>query len=339
MHLQFSRKEELAEQLGLFMESFPIDDSMPTDWTMKAPGIEGIFKYSGVGPGISFSRVSGDIKDSFGFRSRTRETAMIEVGICLEGVFKHDIKGQKQDLMAYPKQCTLSFIEGELDVNTTLSGTQDFHLMEIHLTPEIFDSCCSQTGSCLPSNVLSFKDGNFRGVKSCSCIIPTALNAILNEILLNSSNNAPPEIMEEYCLAYASGLISFLSGGMQSRGTILCSRDIDRIREARRILAENLECPPNLLELSHHVGLNDYKLKTGFRQAYGKTMHQVLTELRLKKAGELIISEKGTIAEAALASGFRNPGDFSIAFKNQYGSSPRQYRKRAIASAPYNSVD
>ena len=334
MHLQFSSKEELAEQLESSMESFSMDDREPTDWTMQAPGIKGVFKFSGVGPGMSHSRVQGDIEESFRFRSRSFNTPIIEVGICLEGIFQHNIKGQKQEITAFPGQCSISFIEGELDVNTTIPGTQDFHMLEIHFTPETFDSLCSRTGSCLPKSLLSFRDGDFRGIKSCNCVIPPFLSGTIREIIHHSVYGSPKCIVEEHCIDYTAGLISFLSGGMQSSGTILSSQDIERVREARRILAENLDGPPKLMELSRHVGLNDYKLKTGFRQAYGKTMHQVLTELRLKRAEELLLSGKSTIAEAALASGYRNPGDFSIAFKRRYGSSPRQCRKRFSTAYP-----
>jgi len=334
MHLQFNRKEELAEQLSSSMGSFSINDNESTGWTMRAPGIEGAFKFSVVGPGMSHSRVQGAIEESFRFRSRSFDTPIIELGICLEGVFQHKIRGQGQEITAFPGQCSISFIEGELDVETTIPGTRDFHMLEIHFTPDTFDSFCSRTGSCLPKSLLSFRDGNFRGVKNCSCVMPSFLNGPLSEIIRNSEKGAAPDLIEENCLEYAAGLISFLNGGMQSGGTILSSRDIERVREARSILAENLEAPPNLIELSRHVGLNDYKLKTGFRQAYGKTMHQVLTELRLRKAERLLLSGKGTVAEAAYASGYRNPGDFSIAFKQRFGSSPRQYRRNISTGYP-----
>jgi AraC family transcriptional regulator, transcriptional activator of the genes for pyochelin and ferripyochelin receptors len=42
--------------------------------------------------------------------------------------------------------------------------------------------------------------------------------------------------------------------------------DIDRIHEAKAILTRSWQTPPSLLELAWQVGLNDYKLKLGFRQ-------------------------------------------------------------------------
>lgn len=47
--------------------------------------------------------------------------------------------------------------------------------------------------------------------------------------------------------------------------------------------------PPSLLELSRLIGLNDYKLKTGFKEMYGTTVFGYLREQRLEKAYRLLM--------------------------------------------------
>ena len=47
--------------------------------------------------------------------------------------------------------------------------------------------------------------------------------------------------------------------------------DLDRIHEAKDILISDMENPPSLLELANKAGLNDTKLKRGFRQVFGTT--------------------------------------------------------------------
>lgn len=61
---------------------------------------------------------------------------------------------------------------------------------------------------------------------------------------------------------------SFLADGRPGRSR-LGRTDMLRIREARDILLERMAEPPSLLELSRLIGLNDYKLKTGFKEIYG----------------------------------------------------------------------
>lgn len=55
------------------------------------------------------------------------------------------------------------------------------------------------------------------------------------------------------------------------------------------ILLERMAEPPSLLELSRLIGLNDYKLKTGFKEMYGTTVFGYLREQRLEKAYRLLM--------------------------------------------------
>lgn len=48
--------------------------------------------------------------------------------------------------------------------------------------------------------------------------------------------------------------------------------DIDRIHHARDILLSHLNNPPSLVDLARAAGINDYKLKIGFRQVFGTTV-------------------------------------------------------------------
>ncbi|QYO64242.1 AraC family transcriptional regulator [Leptolyngbya sp. 7M] len=57
-----------------------------------------------------------------------------------------------------------------------------------------------------------------------------------------------------------------------SAKNMLKPTELERIHQASQILLSNLEQPPSLLQLARLVGLNDYKLKVGFRQVFGTTV-------------------------------------------------------------------
>ena len=105
----------------------------------------------------------------------------------------------------------------------------------------------------------------------------------------------------------------------------LQSGDIERVREARNVLISNMENPPSLLELSHQVGLNDYKLKIGFRQVFGTTVFGYLRECRMKRARLLFEERELNVAEVAFAIGYTHLGHFAAAFKKQFGIKPSSY--------------
>jgi AraC family transcriptional regulator, transcriptional activator of the genes for pyochelin and ferripyochelin receptors len=64
--------------------------------------------------------------------------------------------------------------------------------------------------------------------------------------------------------------------------------DIERIDRARKLLIRDLKHPPSLSVLAHQVGLNDFKLRQGFRQLYGTTVFGYLHHCRMLQAQQLL---------------------------------------------------
>lgn len=107
---------------------------------------------------------------------------------------------------------------------------------------------------------------------------------------------------------------------------VLQSDDIDRIYYAREILLSRLDRPPSLLELARRVGLNDYKLKAGFRQMFGTTVFGCLYEYRMEQAQRLLIENQIKIQDLARQMGYASPSRFTAAFKKRFGVTPGKYR-------------
>jgi AraC-like DNA-binding protein len=103
--------------------------------------------------------------------------------------------------------------------------------------------------------------------------------------------------------------------------------DIERLHQAKRLLIRDLNNPPSLLELARQVGLNDRKLKQGFRQLFGTTVFGYLYDYRMEQARQLLTDTQMTISAIAYRVGYKNPGDFSTAFRRKFGINPRTYCK------------
>ena len=99
-----------------------------------------------------------------------------------------------------------------------------------------------------------------------------------------------------------------------------------RLDEARKIVEYEFVDPPTLFELARRVGLNDFKLKRGFREAFGTTVFEYIRKLRMDKARELLEQGRLTVTEVALATGYSHFGHFSSAFKKSFGILPSHYR-------------
>ena len=100
------------------------------------------------------------------------------------------------------------------------------------------------------------------------------------------------------------------------------SYDVGKLQEAKSIVENNLARPYSLKTLAHKVGLNDFKLKRGFKELFGFTVFGYLRELRMLKAKKLLLAEKDSVTDVSGEVGYQHPHHFSTAFKKRFGILP-----------------
>jgi AraC-like DNA-binding protein len=104
-------------------------------------------------------------------------------------------------------------------------------------------------------------------------------------------------------------------------------RDLKRIYEARDYLAQHYACPPTIPQLARMVGMNQTKLKAGFKQAFQLTIYAYILQRRMEATAQLLAEREFSVAEIAYRVGYEYPANFSCAFKRYYGCSPRQWKR------------
>jgi AraC-like DNA-binding protein len=102
--------------------------------------------------------------------------------------------------------------------------------------------------------------------------------------------------------------------------------DLDKIYDAKLFIEQNMLKEFTLLDLSRMVGLNDFKLKKGFKELFGSTVFSYLSELKMDYAKRLLLDEKKPIYETAMILGYSEPHHFSAAFKRRFGYSPGELK-------------
>lgn len=113
---------------------------------------------------------------------------------------------------------------------------------------------------------------------------------------------------------------------VKSAPLTLRSDDIERLHHAREILLQCAAHPPSLIELAHQVGLNDRKLKQGFRQLFGTTVFGYLHDYRMQQAQQLLRQPYVSVAQVAAQVGYRNPEAFGTAFRRKFAVTPKAYQ-------------
>jgi AraC-like DNA-binding protein len=113
----------------------------------------------------------------------------------------------------------------------------------------------------------------------------------------------------------------------QTNSFLKNKQDQEKIMAVRDLINEKLDNPPNLSEIARMVGLNEYKLKRGFKETFHTTVFGYLAEQRLQLAFRYMRDTQRTAAEIAYHLGYSTPQHFNNAFKKKFGMTPYSVRK------------
>lgn len=98
-------------------------------------------------------------------------------------------------------------------------------------------------------------------------------------------------------------------------------------RAARGLLDERLRDPPSLDDLARLVGSNRRRLNEAFQACWGQTVFDWLREERLRRAHHLVCHTDTPISAIGEHLGYSTPANFTRAFRDRYGFTPRDLRR------------
>lgn len=111
----------------------------------------------------------------------------------------------------------------------------------------------------------------------------------------------------------------------------LSKYDQECIYQAAELIKTNIDRPCTILDLARKVGINQTKLKQGFKIIFNNTVFGYLQDLRMGKAQQYLLDTELPIEEICCLSGYKNLSNFSSAFKKIYGYAPSRLRKAHLA--------
>ncbi len=133
--------------------------------------------------------------------------------------------------------------------------------------------------------------------------------------------------MEAKALEILACQIEELSERIPRESALHGTVDLERLHQAREILEAEFADPPALVALARQVGLNDFKLKRGFRELFGTTVFGYVRKLRMEKARQLLETGDMSVTQVASSVGYNSFSHFTSAFKRSVGVLPSQYRR------------
>ena len=108
----------------------------------------------------------------------------------------------------------------------------------------------------------------------------------------------------------------------------LDKQDIDAIKKAKKILLNNMQNPPSIVQLAKQVRLNEFKLKIGFKKVFNDTPYNILLDHRLQLSKKLLEKSDMNIEEISRYIGYKYSSSFTKAFTKRYGLRPVDIMKK-----------
>jgi AraC-like DNA-binding protein len=200
--------------------------------------------------------------------------------------------------------------------------------VDIHLAPSLLKSVLEDYGGVIPQGLKPIVQENEQFSISLSQRILPQMQVALEQMIYCPYQGLTKQLyLEAKTLELIALQIQAASNALPSppKPLKLKGEDIAAIYEARDILIRQFDNPPSLENLARQVGLNNRKLKEGFRQVFDTTVFGYLHQHRMQIAQHLL-QQQQKVGVVAATVGYASPTSFSAAFQRQFGVKPKAYQ-------------
>ena len=248
------------------------------------------------------------------------------IAIAFYGSGNVDLKmkyGGKEDHFKHTKGLALSFYaDPEVLCEHHVSASKPLQCIVIATALRNLDKLPNQEGEIFSELLGQLVKPTDHFVKGPSFFMSPQMLTLVEQVF---SNKFEGRTKMMFFRSQMTSLLAHYFGQLSSMKTeIVKSSDREKLMHARDILANNLDTPPSLNELSRQIGLNSFKLKKNFKELFGVPVFKYLQNQRLTTAYDLIRDKEATVQEAAWHVGYDSLSSFSNAFAKKYGFRPSQ---------------
>ena len=127
--------------------------------------------------------------------------------------------------------------------------------------------------------------------------------------------------LEGLCLLMQEVLESFMNAMFSEK-----DKGNPYIRKALRYMAENYNAHLELAQVAEYVVLSPSYFSNLFRRVVGVTFREQLCRIRVEESKLLLLTQKYSLADIAIAMGFPDQSYYCKVFKRIVGVTPGKYR-------------
>ncbi|MDQ0640985.1 AraC family transcriptional activator of pyochelin receptor [Pedobacter sp. W3I1] len=212
----------------------------------------------------------------------------------------------------------------ELDGTGEYDTTRPYQFFEVHFAKERFLQLAENSNPSLQALADHLDAGQYSQLADYNLPVSWAMKNCIYEIInCNYTGSLKLAFIDSKCieLLVLQAEAFEKARGKTERSPVLAAYDQERIYHAREYLVNHLDAPPSITELAKICGINEFKLKQGFKGLFDRSIFGYLTDYKLNYARELLL-EGTPIKAVAFQLGYSSVPHFSNAFRKKFAVSP-----------------
>jgi AraC-like DNA-binding protein len=226
--------------------------------------------------------------------------------------------------------------EHNMHYHPQVIGIADYNMheqhifFEVHFTTSFFLELAKDSSPLLMQFAEKIQTGNITELSENNLQISFAMHQCIHEIMNNKlAGGLKLLFLQSKCIELLALQAQMYEDSLCKSSSIICKSDYDKgaIHYAKDYLTQHAQQPPSLTELAKIVGVNEFKLKQGFREVFNTTVFGYLSDYKLNQARELLLGGALPIKEIAEQLGYSSVQHFNNAFRKKFGVPPGKVRK------------
>ncbi|WP_289139410.1 AraC family transcriptional regulator [uncultured Brevibacillus sp.] len=247
---------------------------------------------------------------------------LFELSYCVSGDIYCEWNGKNSHTRSQTGNVT--FLEDVKVYEEKKAGVRN-QLLEIRLTP---DELLHYAGDLTEKQKMETWLRQYRGNIDCYPETPAIQRCVSEMIHCSHLGTMKRLYMESKALELIALFGESDGYGSVGGSMMLCREDITKLQQTHELVQNHFEQPLSIRELAKRVGMNEFKLKKGFRELFGMTIFELVRQKRMEKALWYMEVTRLNVAETAVSVGYSNASNFTTAFRKYYGCNPSEYVKR-----------
>lgn len=203
-------------------------------------------------------------------------------------------------------------------------GNEMYKFFEVHFTTRFFFELAKDSSPMLMQFAESIQNGQNMHLSYNNMPISFAMHQCIKDIMNSRFTGGLKLLFLQSKCVELLALQAQMYEDAAGKSSLVCKSviDKDRIHYAKDYLLQNAIQPPSLAQLAKIAGINEFKLKQGFKEVFNNTVFGYLADHKLNQARELLATGKIPIKDIADQLGFSSVQHFNNAFRKKFGVPP-----------------